>query len=220
MKILLHLLLYIGKRHWLSVLVFLAGVAGAVAWFRPFTAAFNAAAFEQASTVLSAATLLVAVVIWAGETREDWEAGLPKRLKVVFLLADCPVLVSEGATLLAEGDLRALAQQLGRQLNQGKDLSFSLRLLPAPPRIRSDTGEVERLYEVRFRLTKPPEVLVDKYNLRGTATGIHRLETDARPEDNDLVLTDAAATLIHQAAANPQPPPGAPPVPGPRTSTS
>ena len=216
MQTFLHFSRFVIARHWTAAGLFLLGLVAAVLWFKPFTAAFRADTFEQASTVFSAATLLVAVFIWFGEAREDWEETLPKRLKVVFLLHGSPVLISEGATLLAEADLRALAQQLGRQLNGGRDLAFSLRCSAPGPRIQHAGGPVERLYEVQIRLTDPPSRLVElaARNPAAPVHGIRRVESDAGPKDEDLDLGPRAAAAIRSAAGPCAAQPVAPPKAG------
>ena len=71
-------------------------------------------------------TLAVAIAVWWGEIRQEWELQLPTRLFVYFLLdrrekSDHPpkeelVAACLGANLSNESDSRALGQQIGAQL--------------------------------------------------------------------------------------------------------
>lgn len=66
--------------------------------------------------VVTFSTLAVAIAVWLGEVREEWERRLPRRLFAYFLYRERPVAVCLGANLAADHDARALAQQLAAQI--------------------------------------------------------------------------------------------------------
>ena len=183
--------------------VFLIGAVVLLLVIRTFGMSAIGTVWQWTDAILGVLTLGVAAAVWFGEAREDWEETLPRRLKAVFLLAGHPVFICEGATLLAEGDLRALAQQLGRQINRGRDLFFSLQFDPKPPRIQNGASGPERLYEVHIRLTKPSETLVELLRKHGEPTGLCRAETETGPREESFVLNGPTADAVRAFAATP-----------------
>ncbi|MBI4664148.1 MAG: hypothetical protein HY735_35580 [Verrucomicrobia bacterium] len=181
--------------------VLLVGAVALLLVIRTLGMAAIGTVWQWLDAILGILTLGVATAVWFGEAREDWEETLPRRLKAVYLLAGQPVFICEGATLLAEGDLRALAQQLGRQMNGGRDLFFSLQFDPRPPCIQNGTSGPERLYEVHIRLTKTPETLVELGRKHGEPTGLRRIETGAGPREEPFVLNGPAAEAVRVSAA-------------------
>lgn len=61
-------------------------------------------------------TLFVAVLVWYGEVREQYLHNLPKRMTVSFVYQGKEIMRCNHALLSHEGDMRALAQQIGRQM--------------------------------------------------------------------------------------------------------
>ncbi|MDZ4778776.1 MAG: hypothetical protein SGJ19_00820 [Planctomycetia bacterium] len=121
--------------------------------------------WQWMDAVFGVATLAVALIVWWGELTENWEHNLPKRLRVVFLFDNQPVLVCEDAPLITETDIRAMAQQIGKQMNDNKELSlrpFFEPLLPIIDR-QSKTGPVRR-YEIRMTLKELPTSLAERRN--------------------------------------------------------
>lgn len=61
-------------------------------------------------------TLIVAIVVWHQNSRETWKKNLPKRLTVSFQYEGNEIMRCEKAHLTSEADIRALGQQIGRQM--------------------------------------------------------------------------------------------------------
>lgn len=75
--------------------------------------------------LLGIMTLAVALFVWWSEMNQEWEDKLPKLLTVEFRHEGKAVMVCENAYLAGESDIRQWAQQIGRQMNHGGNLSFS-----------------------------------------------------------------------------------------------
>ena len=119
--------------------------------------------WQWMDAICGVATLAVAIIVWWGELTENWEHNLPKRLRVVFLFENQPVLICEDAPLMIEADLRALAQQIGRQMNDGKDLTLRPFIEPLSPHIDQDAiGGPVRRYEIRMTLKELPASLAER----------------------------------------------------------
>lgn len=91
--------------------------------------------------VVSLATLMIALFVWYGEIAEDWKNNLPKRLTVRFETVDENnepelAMLCIKAHLSDAADIRNLGQQIGRQMNDGKDIPF------CAPYIKRDAGEI------------------------------------------------------------------------------
>ncbi|GIW95261.1 MAG: hypothetical protein KatS3mg110_3302 [Pirellulaceae bacterium] len=114
--------------------------------------------------LLSLLTLAVAVLIWLGELREEWERNLPKRLEVVYFFEGRPVMVCRDCMLVSESDIRAWAQQLGAQLCQQPVLQFVPEMLLVPPRLvfHRPLKKVVRLYKLGVELVNLPEKLAER----------------------------------------------------------
>jgi len=103
-------------------------------------------------------TLLVAFFVWYGEMREDWEENLPKLLSVYFFHGNVPVFVCRQAWLAHAGDIRAMGQSIGQQINNGR-LDFVPYLHELPPQLVLDaSGQPRKHYRVKFRLVEVPGV--------------------------------------------------------------
>lgn len=74
--------------------------------------------------VVTFATFLTALYIGYIETERDWLASLPKKVDVEFLHDGDVVMECRDAYLAGEADVRAWAQQIGRQMAFGEDLKF------------------------------------------------------------------------------------------------
>lgn len=119
----------------------------------------------------TAATLIVAAMVWLAETAQDWERSLPKRLTAVFLYRASqqgepkPILVCENATLITEDDIRGMAQQMGSQIVEDRNLDFGLHLETPPPRIvkivEDGKQRIVRSYEIHYLLNSLPLALED-----------------------------------------------------------
>ncbi|MCP5517583.1 MAG: hypothetical protein H7A45_10045 [Verrucomicrobiales bacterium] len=113
-------------------------------------------AWDWFDKLLGMLTLFVAVVLWFGEAAEDWEEGLPKRLRAVFLHEGAPVMVCENAVLVSENDVRAWGQQLGAQMAGERQLAFAPFFSLGAPRIAlTDEGDC-KVHEICFHLRELP----------------------------------------------------------------
>lgn len=108
---------------------------------------------------VSLLTLGIALFVWYEQTREEWEEDhLPKKLTVEFFYDGKPVMRCEKAQLAGEADIRALAQQIGLQMNDLQNLQFvapAIRIAPA------DVNRSEKYvhYSVAVHLTNPPAAI-------------------------------------------------------------
>ncbi len=113
--------------------------------------------WDWIDALISLLTLGVAGFVWWGQLRRAWEEYLPNRLTVHFYYDGREVMRCEKAHLANESDIRALAQQIGRQM-VGTELSFiAPKVEISPP----ETCEKERYihYRVRFYLRELPPKL-------------------------------------------------------------
>lgn len=110
--------------------------------------------------VVTFATFLTALYIGYIETARDWLASLPKKVDVEFLHDGDVVMECKDAYLAGEADVRAWAQQIGRQMSDG-----SLEFLPnnetTPPKPEVLHGEIILKYSTTVFLTKRPNIFDD-----------------------------------------------------------
>ena len=108
--------------------------------------------------VVGVTTLAVALAVWMGELRQDWENSLPKRLTVSFQYQGKEYMRCEQAYLAGEADIRAWGQQLGSQMAGTPFLRFQPNILQQPGKICREhhTGACYKLYLVTFFLTHLP----------------------------------------------------------------
>lgn len=118
---------------------------------------------EDIDQVVSLATLMVALFVWYGEISEEWKNSLPKRLTVYFEYikqdgTSIVVMKCLQAHLSDIGDIRALGQQIGRQMCDNKDFDFRAPFVKqdeGEPLYNTETGHFLH-YNVTFTLTKLP----------------------------------------------------------------
>jgi len=104
-------------------------------------------------SLLGGGTLLVALFVWYGEIREDWENARPKRMSVFFLHKGYPVIICRYIWLAGEGDLRAWGQQVAAQAVGEHVLRFYPNVRAEVPRLVMWTdGNICRHYELCFEL--------------------------------------------------------------------
>lgn len=122
----------------------------------------NSGVLNGVTAAFTFATFVVAVLVWWGEVKEDWEEGLPKRLTVVFLFKSLPAMVCEDAMLVAEGDIRAMAQQLGAQIVGDRSLVIDPFLTVKEPQLLyTDEGWIKR-FEIHMPLGELPQKISNK----------------------------------------------------------
>lgn len=112
--------------------------------------------------VTGTTTLAVALAVWLGELKQDWENSLPKRLTVVFLYQGRECMRCEEAYLAGESDIRAWGQQLGSQMAGTPHLRFQPSICQEQGRATTDpeTGESFMFYRVVFTLSSLPEKFI------------------------------------------------------------
>jgi hypothetical protein len=110
---------------------------------------------SRLQSLLGVGTLLVALFVWYGEIRDDWENDLPRRMSVFFFHAERPVIVCRHVWLAGADDLRAWGQQVAAQAAGERFLDFSPEIEARGPELRTTPGgTVCRHYAVCFRLTR------------------------------------------------------------------
>lgn len=161
---------YALRHHWLQILIIAVGLCfyiglrlAAASHTTNLEAKHYPAAFtdwfDLFSDALNGLTFLVALFVWFGEVREDWEASLPKLLSVFFFYGQKPVFVCRHAWLSHEGDIRAMGQSIGQQMNNGR-LDFVPFLQELPPQLVLDAaGAARKHFRVKFRLVEVPPVV-------------------------------------------------------------
>lgn len=99
-------------------------------------------------------TLVVALFVWLGEIREDWENNLPKRLSVFFFYTGKPVVVCRYAWLAGPDELRTWGQQVAKQAAGNEYLDFSPDVeAQKPTKVVEPNGAICTHYAVCFKLT-------------------------------------------------------------------
>jgi len=74
----------------------------------------------------------LALFIWYNEAVERWEESLPKKLNAHFIFHDEYVYSCYGAELTNVSDIKTWDQQLGKQMNNDKNLPFypNFKIIP------------------------------------------------------------------------------------------
>lgn len=97
---------------------------------------------------LAFGTIIIAIFIWYNEKKQDWENNLPKKLNAFFIYNEQVFYQVENAPLAGKDDVRQWGQQIGFQMNDGKNLLFSGFNVKGPQR---DTDSNHR-YVMRYEL--------------------------------------------------------------------
>ncbi len=79
---------------------------------------------KNIESVMTAITFILAIFIGWGAWEKKWEEKLPKRLTVHFKYEDRYVFTFCKALLPEKTDIRAWAQQIGKQMNGNNNLDF------------------------------------------------------------------------------------------------
>ncbi|MCS6860788.1 MAG: hypothetical protein NZT92_10775 [Abditibacteriales bacterium] len=114
--------------------------------------------------LLAVLTLGVAAFVWYGQKRAEWEEYLPNRLTVHFYYEGKEVMRCEKAHLTAEGDIRALAQQIGMQMAHNEQLKFvAAQVEVSAPILNQDEHKQEWYlhYTANIYLTELPKALAN-----------------------------------------------------------
>lgn len=116
---------------------------------------------KKLNTVFSAATLLVALAVWFGETHQDWMASLPCKLTAIFIFDDQEVMRCNKAELFSEADIRALGQQLGLQMNNNNQLKMKSPAILKTGGVQEKdvNGKLYRHWSIQFTLLERPKTV-------------------------------------------------------------
>lgn len=134
-------------------------------------------------------TLLVALLVWATELRQDWTDNLPKRLTVKFNYGNRTILECREAYLASEGDIRTWGQQIGKQMTNVQFLHFEPFIEEKEIEIQKDKKEHYRLYEVTFYLTDYPQLSEnEKRRLSDEPDKIAEIEDTLMRLKNDCLI--------------------------------
>ena len=83
--------------------------------------------------------------------------SLPKKLTVAFVFENQVVLLCRNAYLASEGDIRTWGQQIGRQMNDGKDVHFEPYIRQQDMGVVVDKNDCRfQAYRVQFTLREKP----------------------------------------------------------------
>lgn len=118
--------------------------------------------WDRWDQLITLATLAVSSLVFLGESLENWERQLPRRLSVYFLHDGKVRMACQQAYLAGEGDIRAWGQQIGAQI-ANSTLKF-------PPFIEvhrlgvetSANGLIFVHFEACFTLRELPKALEDE----------------------------------------------------------
>ncbi len=106
--------------------------------------------------VITLLTLFVAILVWYQQMSEEWEEDyLPKRFTGKFYFEGNELMRFENALLTNEGDIRALAQQIGSQMVDLQPLKFvAPEVEVTGPQLYKKEKYVH--YTISFKLTELP----------------------------------------------------------------
>lgn len=116
---------------------------------------------EYVDPFIGMATLLVAILVWFGELRQEWRDNMSSRLTVRFHCDGQPVMRCELAHLTSEADIRNLAQQIGQQMNKNQRLNINapdMKKSGGDTEINND-GQVFRHWFMDIPLYEPPSIM-------------------------------------------------------------
>lgn len=126
-----HLLIYGLRSRWPTLLLTAFAAMVAWMWIQPFSENPESDVWNNLQPVVGIATLLVAIGVWIGELRQDWNRQLPRRLNVYFMANKKPLLVCKNALLPGEHDIRNLGQQILSQMSRIRLLDFDAARIQA-----------------------------------------------------------------------------------------
>jgi hypothetical protein len=178
--------LHILKRHGLKVVIMISAILGVVIALHAWNELYPPMQIQNATMVtsvspsnwagwlsnlqsyLAVGTFFVALFVWYGEIRDEWQNELPKRMSVFFFHAGKPVIVCRYVWLAGAEDLRAWGQQVAAQaVDDGRKLKFGPDVKTrVPDLVIGLDGTVCKHYAVRFRLKELPSLLKDTHNCR------------------------------------------------------
>ena len=140
----------------------LCGAEGHTAWW------------TYVEPIIGILTLSLATIIWVGQIDDRWKNSLPKELTVLFTFNDKALIRCERAYLASEADIRAWAQQLGRQIvaeqaGKSEDLVFYPDIRQEPSLVKFLDGGYVMSYSVVYKLRRLPTGFTDMYEQNRSA---------------------------------------------------
>ncbi len=181
------------KRLWFIIPFFVLVVAIAISkfWLKDWPKVKEVA--ESLDIFVNFFTLLTAIIIWVGESREELEREFPLKFSPHFYVGDeqNAVMVCKYAFLSDISDIRQWAQQIGRQMVKeaaqinGYSVEKNMELALSPDIVtriekellRDPDGQTYRHYKVWIKLRKLPKYLIPK-NREATLTGDNSEESE------------------------------------------
>lgn len=114
--------------------------------------------------ILTVGTFLLAIFVWANARLKDWESSLDNHLTVHFKAGEHFVLSYYNARMVGEHDIRAFAQQLGRQMNDNDNLAFIPGLKAKPVEVVfTQNKKYIRYHEIEMQLRYIPKKFQNRY---------------------------------------------------------
>ncbi len=116
---------------------------------------YNLFVWENWDNFITVLTFIVAITIgWLDYVRY-WRESLPNKLTVHFVYNEEYIMSAYTVSLSSKSDLRAWAQQIGRQMIGGKSLNFQVTYAQKHSKIVNNQF---KHYEVTYYLTTEPEI--------------------------------------------------------------
>lgn len=140
-------------------------------------------------------TFFVALFVWYGKIRDDWQDELPKRMSVFFFYKGKPVIVCRYVWLARAEDLRAWGQQVASQaVDNDRSLKFGPDVKTQVPNLAIDPdGTVCKHYAVRFRLKELIALLKED---EGKCRYQNFAAVDKEPHTIDSKQVEALPTVV------------------------
>ncbi len=165
----------------------------------------------NAQSIISFGTLLVALLVWWGETQEDWIDSLSKKLSVFFFFKDRPLIVCRYVWLAGADEIRTWGQQVAKQAQPSSPNQPNLDFYPdvetrEPILLLGPEGEIWKHYSVCFRLWKLNPILTD-YTRDNPGYCRYQNLAENQPDPKDILqkevvtvseVADWKATVSHK----------------------
>lgn len=146
---------------------------------------------------LTISAVFLALFIWYNEKKQDWEDHLPKKLNALFRLGNGDIVYQViNAPLAGADDIRQWGQQIGKQMNDNKNLEFDGLNVSGPERATDKGGQPVMRYTLTIWLqeqsAKKPQKTWE-YNDDGTLITPPQAQLD--PGHQNLSDVSAAQTV-------------------------
>lgn len=81
-------------------------------------------------------TFIIAALVWIASQIQNWKKSLPMKLDVHFIKDKKFILTCYNANLIGDDDIRAMAQQIGAQMAEERNLNFWPIFAPSGPIVK------------------------------------------------------------------------------------